>query len=125
MIRTGQQLYDVLCEDTRVFINVNEDYDTKKLIDLFRNNDVFKLEALASFLLRDGDSFNQGGDEIKNYIINKIQNFMTDNPCGENPIPSLEASNGCLAECFYGYYYQCSDYEKEVLKQRLLDVFYV
>lgn len=125
-MRSGQQVYDSLCDKLKGYVDVNSSYDTDSLIDLMRNKPEFLLQDMIAWVTGITDLFTENGKEL--WAVNIMNQFIIDNPCQDSmfdaPSFSVGEDPADRARNFYQYYYFCSEAEKETLKQALCDAFH-
>jgi hypothetical protein len=124
MIRIGSEIENVLCDKLSGKIDTTKEYDSKLLIDSFRNDPKFNFVDLVGWLFGGGDW--SGKVETEKYVTEKINIFIS-----ENPSPNDEnfkimncASENCKVKFVENYFCNVSIEDKELYKQRMLDVFY-
>lgn len=123
MSRDGARIKEYVCEEHKVKFNENEDYTTSELLSLIRNDDTFKLEHIAVWILGGiSDWFRDNDVDKMNYVKSKVSQFLVDNP-SPTGIPPFDIETCKEYDEFMEFYSPMTESERDQLKKDLCDAF--
>ena len=122
-MRSGQSIYDAMCDRLKVYIDVNATYGTNELISLYRNNSEFYFNDLIGWLFGGAD---WGTDPaMKSKAITALNNTIAAYPGGNDidgyDTPTVVNLDAAEKDLVIGHYSCCTDAELETFKQTLCD----
>lgn len=124
IMRSGQDIYDNLCDKLKGVVDVNATYDSDSLIDLFRNHQDFTLRDMLAWLFGGADFFGSDSDK-ESHVLAKMNEYIVANPIQGEDVLVLDAAN---QECGFKFYVRYGHgktaQEKEQVKQDLCDLFH-